>query len=55
MNLYQYAFGYQPHYIVAINYADAEEGIKAAGYSMPDRIDCLGPYVLVTEESQETP
>ena len=49
--LYQYGFGSQPHYVVAESYADAEATIRRwEGFnSTIVRIDCLGPYVLVSE------
>ena len=47
-NLYQFAFGYQPHYVVAESFADAEKTTEAAGYKSIETIECLGPYVLIS-------
>lgn len=47
MRLYQFAFGHQPHYVVARDYGAAEALIKKAGYSTPQTITDLGPYVLL--------
>lgn len=48
MNLYQFEFN-QPHYVVAMNYGDAACTIAAAGYSQPQKIECLGPYILISK------
>ena len=50
MELYQWTFGHQPHYVVAMDYADAEVEIKNkyGRFTKIDRIDCLGPYVTVS-------
>ena len=53
MNLYQYAFGHQPRYVVASSFESAARTIVEDGESEPKRIDCLGPYVLVEEEPEE--
>ena len=47
MNLYQYSLGYQPHYVVAMDYADAEQSILSA-YAAPEKIECLGPYIALS-------
>jgi len=47
-DLYQFEFGYQPHYVVATSFADAEKTIKDARY-VPKTIECLGPYVMISE------
>ena len=47
-DLYQIAFGYQPNYVVAVSFADAEKTAKDAKY-MPEKIECLGPYVLISK------
>lgn len=46
MNLYQYTFGYQPHYVVAEDFGDAEKTIKT-GYPgcVPVKIECHGAYI----------
>ncbi len=48
--LYQYIFGCQPHYVVAQSFADAEAAVKVerGDYVAIERIDCLGPYVLLS-------
>lgn len=45
--LYQYEFD-QPHYVVATSYADAEVTIAKHKYAKPKKIQCLGPYVLMS-------
>ena len=52
MNLYQFLFGYQPHYVIALTYADAEQKIRKQ-YRNPDKIECLGPYVMISDEVLE--
>jgi hypothetical protein len=50
VNLYQWKFGHQPHYVIAESLGDAEETIKSKyGWTTEiDRIDNLGPYVEVS-------
>ena len=48
MNLYQFEFGSESHYVVAESFAEAESLIAAADYSPPGRIENLGEYVLVS-------
>ena len=50
-DLYQFVFGYQPHYVVAESYADAEKTIKETGYSPAKQIECLGPYVYISKKT----
>jgi hypothetical protein len=50
LQLFQYAFGIQPHYVVAHSFGDAERTIMDAGEAVPKRIENLGPYVLITPE-----
>ena len=49
MNLYQWSFGCQPHYVIAEDLGDAERVIKQEYDNAIERIDCLGPYVQVSE------
>ena len=53
MNLYQWKFGYQPHFVVARDLADAEKTIKKKyGWTTQiERIDLLGPYVMLSEDA----
>ena len=51
MTLYQYTFDHQPHYIVAMSMGDAEQAILAAGYTRPEKMVSLGPYVIVTDKA----
>jgi len=48
-DLYQISFGYQPHYVVAMSFADAEKTAKEHKYS-PEKIERLGPYVLISDD-----
>jgi hypothetical protein len=50
MNLYQWQFTHQPHYVVAESLGDAEKTIKDKyGWTTDiNRIDNLGPYVEVS-------
>jgi len=52
MNLYQWQFGYQPHYIVAVDYADAERTIreKYGAFTKIKRMELLGPYVEISQK-----
>lgn len=52
MKLYQFVFGNQPHYVVAVDYGDAERTIEKE-YSSPTKIECLGPYVMVSDKAKE--
>jgi len=49
-DLYQISFGHQPHFVVATSFGDAEREAKAKGYIL-ERIECLGPYILVTSDA----
>ena len=49
MNLYQFVSGHQPHYVVALNFADAETTILER-YSSPEKIEDLGPYVQISAD-----
>lgn len=49
MRLFQFTFGYQPHYVVARDFAQAEELIRSKGYSTIDRIDRVSDYVILPE------
>ena len=51
MTLYQYTFDHQPHYIVAMSMGDAEQAILEAGYTRPEKMVSLGPYILVTNRA----
>jgi hypothetical protein len=46
MRLYQFAFGYQPHYVVAKDFGDAERLIHKHNYSFTEIKD-LGPYIIL--------
>lgn len=47
MHLFQFMFGIQPHYAVAKNYGEAEQLIVDSGYGTPEKIEDLGPYILL--------
>jgi len=52
MDLYQWQFGYQPHYVVAVDYADAERTIreKYGAFIQIKQIKLLGSYVEISQK-----
>ncbi len=50
-HLYRWGDTYQPHYVVAKNYADAEATIRAkyGGTMNIDKIEDLGSYVQISD------
>lgn len=52
MRLYQWDASYQCHYVVATDYGDAEETIKAKYGWATDikKLTCLGPYVQISKK-----
>ena len=50
MNLYQWQFGHQPHYVVACSFADAENAIhdKYGWTTKIERIENLGSFVEIS-------
>jgi hypothetical protein len=48
--LYQFAWGKYPHFVVANDYAHAEELINNAGYSTPNKIARVSMHVITPGE-----
>jgi hypothetical protein len=52
-NLFQFSFGKYPHFVVANDYAHAEELINHAGYEVPNKIERVSIHVLTPSEMVE--
>ena len=50
LKLYQFAWGQNPHFVVAEDYAEAENLIEHAGYSAPDKIQRISSHVILPGE-----